>query len=77
MGSDAQDGVGKESLEARSGDAYFSDSKKSPEIPEDRVTGKKHFIYIRRLQFTKDFHLNELILPSEQPLSRTSVTFRK
>lgn len=28
MGSDAQDGVGKKSLEARSGDAYFNDSKK-------------------------------------------------
>lgn len=65
MGSDAQDGVGKNSLEARSGMLTLMILKR-PEIPKDRVTGKKHFIYIRYLQFTKDFHLNELILPSEQ-----------
>lgn len=37
-----------------------------PEIPEDGVTGNKYFIYIKCLQFTTDFRLNYLILPSEQ-----------
>lgn len=36
------------------------------EIPADGVTANTYFIYITCLQFTKDFHLDYLLLPSEQ-----------
>ena len=40
--------------------------KRRTETSKDGVTGKKYFIYITCLQFTDDFHSNDLILPSEQ-----------
>ena len=53
------------SLEASSGDASLVILKR-PEIPEEEVMRKKYFIYRTHLQFTKDFCLNNLVLPSEQ-----------
>lgn len=60
MGSDVQE----KSLEASSGDVSLVILKR-PEIQE-KVMGKKYFIYRTHLQFTKDFCLNDLVLPSEQ-----------
>lgn len=56
---DAQDGAGRRAWKPDQ-DAYFNDSKRNPEIPEYRVTGKETLHLYRCLQFTKD-SLNELI----------------